>query len=296
MVNIPKSNIEIINGLSYEEYVEGIMYDKTLQFQFNDLIFTEQRKLLKGTGKFIFYFFMYGYMIGPLILVPLIAYKYENWYLLFGILFSYLSTFLTTINIKNTWGVVLLFFIWYWFKNGFHLDDYLTFFYVCYFWGGIFYQFAVGLEEEYAKIEVVKNSDIFNRLSQSGIIYFMKKNDNLKESSSSEPYILCGRGKFEQEDFEGAILDFTKAIEISPNYSKGYLNRGLAKNEIYDFEGAIFDFNKAIEISPKEAIGYFSRGITNIKKGDNSSARVDLTKAGGLGFANAYDIIKSQLD
>jgi len=86
------SNINVIKGLTYQEYTNAVQFDKTLQFHF-DTSFTAERKFLKGFGKTAFYFFMLGYMYGPLILSPIIAYKHQNWYLLFGILFSYWGTY-----------------------------------------------------------------------------------------------------------------------------------------------------------------------------------------------------------
>lgn len=46
------------------------------------------------------------------------------------------------------------------------------------------------------------------------------------------------------------IADFTKFIEIDPNNAEAYNNRGIAKRNINDYEGALLDYNKAIEINP----------------------------------------------
>lgn len=171
----PEKEIEVLHGITYEDYIEGTKHDGTLQFHFNDLVFTQHRKILKGTPKFICNFFIYAYQIFPLILVAFIAYKYNNWYLLFGILISYFSTFLTSRNIKALWMAPFLFFIWYWYKHGFHLKDYLTFFYLCDVWGGFFYMMATGCEKEYAKNEVLNNPELFNSFSRNGTIYFLRK-------------------------------------------------------------------------------------------------------------------------
>ena len=293
MATQTKNYIESIRGMSYDEFIKGKKTDNTLQFQF-DPSFSNERIFLKGLGKSLFYTCLFGYMILPIFLVPLIAYKYDDWYLLFGVAFSYFSTFLALRKQQWQWAAPLLFMFWYWYKNGFHIDDYINFFWLSLLWGGWMYSLAVGYEEEFAKVSILKDPDLFNKLSQQGTIFFMRKTDN-PQSENSELYILMGRGNFDNNEFDEAITHFDKAIELSPNYSKAYLNRALAKNEIEDYESAIFDFNMAIELSPKEGVGYFGRGLSNFELGNKEVAKSDWTKAGDLGFTKGYDLIKSLL-
>ncbi|MEZ4548289.1 MAG: tetratricopeptide repeat protein [Thermodesulfobacteriota bacterium] len=46
---------------------------------------------------------------------------------------------------------------------------------------------------------------------------------------------------------KAALADYTKAIEINPNYADSFINRGYAK-PIQHYEGALKDFDKAIEL------------------------------------------------
>ena len=55
--------------------------------------------------------------------------------------------------------------------------------------------------------------------------------------------------KIDIEDYKGAIEDFNKAIEISPNFYGYYEYRGECKLNLKQYKGAIEDFNKAIEIN-----------------------------------------------
>ena len=68
-------------------------------------------------------------------------------------------------------------------------------------------------------------------------------------------------------DHKGAIDDYTKAIEIDPHYVDSYNDRGLSKEELGDHKGAIDDYTKAIEIAPEHGDAYFNRGThkTNYK-------------------------------
>ena len=62
-------------------------------------------------------------------------------------------------------------------------------------------------------------------------------------------------------DFDRAIEDFNKAIDLKPDYAKAYYNRGIAYGDKGDFDRAIEDFNKAIDLNPDYAKAYYSRGI-----------------------------------
>jgi hypothetical protein len=170
-----KKDIEIIHGMTHAEYMEIIKYDKTLRFEFSPL-FSNEQIFLKGFGKVIFNISVLAYMIAPLILVPLVAYKYSNWYLLFGIAFCYLSTFLEMRKIiKWIYAYCIFYLGWYWHDYGFHLDDYGNFFGLCVFWGSSFYYIATIIEDEFAKGEIVKNEELFNKLSEDKIIFFGRK-------------------------------------------------------------------------------------------------------------------------
>ena len=69
-----------------------------------------------------------------------------------------------------------------------------------------------------------------------------------------------GVGKRAKGDLEGAIADFTKAIELNPEFAAAYNNRGGAKREKNDLDAAIADFTKAIELKPAYAVAYNHRG------------------------------------
>jgi tetratricopeptide (TPR) repeat protein len=87
----------------------------------------------------------------------------------------------------------------------------------------------------------------------------------------SENYnAYCDRGlvKLIIKDYSGATNDFEAALKIDADYYKAFFYRGRLKHELHDYAGAIFDFNKAIKLYPKDdkphSICYF-RGIAKSK-------------------------------
>src|SRR6478609_8687094 len=66
---------------------------------------------------------------------------------------------------------------------------------------------------------------------------------NLKEANG---YNERGIAKGVKGDIDGAIADFTRAIELDAKNAKAYTNRGIAKEVKGDVEGAIADCTRAI--------------------------------------------------
>ena len=96
---------------------------------------------------------------------------------------------------------------------------------------------------------------------------------------TAEEYFYRAYNKAKLEDYYGAIADYTKAIELNPNYADAYNNRGNAKENLKDYYGAIADYNKVIELNPNDADAYYNRGISKEKLKDNYGAIADYTKA-----------------
>ncbi len=102
-------------------------------------------------------------------------------------------------------------------------------------------------------------------------------------SNSKEATTYSERGtlKDEKGDFDGAIADYTRAIELDPKFSQAYYNRGLAKKHKGDMDGAIADYDRVIEMNPdnpKFARAYCDRGVARRKKGDTDGAIADYNR------------------
>lgn len=109
-----------------------------------------------------------------------------------------------------------------------------------------------------------------------------------------QAYVNRGNAKSRLKDYRGAILDYTKAIELNAieKHQHVYYNRGIAKGNLKDYQEAIKDFSKAIELTPNFADAYYLRGNIKAQSGNMDSACLDWSKAGELGYSEAYDRIK----
>ena len=129
---------------------------------------------------------------------------------------------------------------------------------------------------------------------------------------SADEFSQRGITRFEKNDLEGAIADFTKAIELNSRqlefcfyfrgiarYRRGrldeaiadlskaltlkqhprfYSDRGNLLAQRGDLDGAMADLNRAIEIEPKYAKAYGDRGIVRLMRGEDAVAELDFRK------------------
>jgi tetratricopeptide (TPR) repeat protein len=120
-------------------------------------------------------------------------------------------------------------------------------------------------------------------------------------------YNKSGLAKFKIADYQGAIEDYTKAIELASDtiglnilkkmplqiaFGEACVNRGNSKARLKDYQGAILDYNKAIDINTSEKYDhpFFNRGIAKGNLGDYRGAILDFNKSieKTPDFADAY--------
>ncbi len=61
--------------------------------------------------------------------------------------------------------------------------------------------------------------------------------------------------------YNEALEDFNKAIELNPNLAEAYSNRGNAYSERENLDKAIKDYKTALKLNPKFAMAYYGLGI-----------------------------------
>ena len=93
-------------------------------------------------------------------------------------------------------------------------------------------------------------------------------------------------------DLKGAVVDYTKAIELKPEYIKAYYYRASIKYQQKEFKGAIEDFSIVIELNPDFKIAYLNRGMAKYYSNDKVGACVDWQLAADLGYTKAAEKVK----
>ncbi|MDG2174023.1 MAG: tetratricopeptide repeat protein [Flavobacteriaceae bacterium] len=112
--------------------------------------------------------------------------------------------------------------------------------------------------------------------------------------SGGDKYFDSAVDKAKNRDYSGAIIDYTKAIELDPNCAVTYFNRGLAKDKLKDYNGAIADYTKTIELDPDYVKAYRNRGLKKEDIGDLNGACSDWKKAASMGDADSKNWVAYQ--
>ncbi|WP_051469919.1 tetratricopeptide repeat-containing S1 family peptidase [Fischerella sp. PCC 9605] len=133
---------------------------------------------------------------------------------------------------------------------------------------------------------------------------------------TGDEYYIQGGQKEIKGDLKGAIADYSKAIEVNPQYAEAYNDRGIARFKLGDKQGsiedfsqalrmisigtnarynrayayfqlqnyqsAIADFNEVLRINPNNADSYIYRGIARLELKDKQGGKADLQKAAEL--------------
>ena len=88
-----------------------------------------------------------------------------------------------------------------------------------------------------------------------------------------------------------ALKDFGMAIKLQPDYFVAHLNRGVVHRNDGRYEQALQDFGKVIELKPSVYAGYSNRGEVYRLKSDFDRAIVDYNRAIQLkpDYAEAYN-------
>jgi len=103
--------------------------------------------------------------------------------------------------------------------------------------------------------------------------------NNEMNANDADAYKNRANFRYDLGDYEGAIQDYTQAININPNDADAYYNRGNARADTGNHEGAIQDYTQSININANDAEAYYNRGNLRTELGDNQGGIEDFQKA-----------------
>ena len=83
----------------------------------------------------------------------------------------------------------------------------------------------------------------------------------------AKAYFNRGLAYYDKGQYDQAISEYSKALEINPRYALAYNDRGNAYQSKGQNGQAISDYSKAIELNPKDHKAYNNRGIAYSREG-----------------------------
>lgn len=99
------------------------------------------------------------------------------------------------------------------------------------------------------------------------------------DEAAAIDFYIKGSAKYFKKDFEEAIEDLTKAVELDPFHYRAWQFRASCKSALGDIIGAVRDYTEAIKAEPNEAGSYQMRGEEKYYIGDYRGALQDFNRA-----------------
>ncbi len=92
-------------------------------------------------------------------------------------------------------------------------------------------------------------------------------------------YLSLGMAYLKMNDWDRAIRDFDKAIEIDAGNASAFYYRGTAFMLKEDYGRAVSDLSRAIGIHPEHRAAIFARGISYVNMGKGKEGSRDIKRA-----------------
>lgn len=119
--------------------------------------------------------------------------------------------------------------------------------------------------------------------------------DSAQVQDKAAQHVQQGMTYVKMKDFDNAIIEYTRAIELMPNYAVAYANRGVAYMQQQKLNKASDDLRKAADLAPGDKSVHYNLTALYCLQGAKDRAFDSLDKALELGFNN-YDALRSDPD
>lgn len=94
-------------------------------------------------------------------------------------------------------------------------------------------------------------------------------------------------------NYESVLEFYNYTVKQNPSSGFAYYNRANLKSKMQNLQGAISDYTFAINLEKDFAEAYYNRGVSYIEEGLSEKGCIDLSKAGQMGIKEAYEIINA---
>lgn len=129
---------------------------------------------------------------------------------------------------------------------------------------------------------------LFNRAAAQMHMY-----DYIESIDDKTPKVVgAERQNNRKIDYSRVLADYQKCLEIDPAFVFARFNMANVYAKSEEIDKAITAYTEVIRQDKDIAEAYFNRGLLYIYIGKKALANADLGKAGELGIASAYNIIK----
>jgi tetratricopeptide (TPR) repeat protein len=93
-------------------------------------------------------------------------------------------------------------------------------------------------------------------------------------------HLSRGNAHLDAKEYNKAIAEYTRAIELRPDFAEAYNNRAYATYSKYDGIGdPLTDLNRALELRPEFPHAYNTRGCVYMAAGEPDKALADFNRA-----------------
>ena len=99
------------------------------------------------------------------------------------------------------------------------------------------------------------------------------------DPDSADAYHNRGYAKASLDQHAAAIADYDQALRLNPDDAMAYNNRGVAKANLEQYAAAIVDYDQALQRNPNDASAYHNRGVAKANLKQYAAAIADYDQA-----------------
>ncbi len=127
-------------------------------------------------------------------------------------------------------------------------------------------------EEEVAVVEVTPEEEVVAPTAEETQVAAAEK-------AEAGTFVRTALDLFERGDYDEAVVNYSRALELDPENEEIYYNRGMAYKKLRQYNEAIDDYSQAILLNPDYSRAYNNRGATYRKLKEFDRASNDYKKA-----------------